>query len=57
MPYDPYEYNPTGMKLMINEKADTTNQRIANDITRFLNLIIPIHVKSESSENTIANKT
>jgi hypothetical protein len=45
------------MKLMTNEKADTTNQRIANDITRFLNLIIPIHVKSESSENTIANKT
>lgn len=57
LPYDLYEYNPTGIRLIRKEIADTANHKIANEIARFLNLIIPIHVKSESNENTIANKT
>ena len=57
LPYDPYEYNPTGMKLTRNERAETAHQIIANEITRFLNLIIPNHVKRESNEKTIANNT
>ncbi|MEI6119383.1 MAG: hypothetical protein WCP92_09690 [bacterium] len=50
-----YEYNPTGIKLITNETAEIANQRIANEITRFLHLIIPIHVNNESNENAIAN--
>jgi len=57
LPYDLYEYNPTGIKLRRKEIADTKNQRITNERTRFLNLIIPIPVKSERTENIIANKT
>lgn|GEM_PF-1437347 len=57
LPYDLYEYSPTGIKLMINEATETTNPSTAKEMTRFLNLIIPIHVKSESNENTIANNT
>ena len=57
LPYDLYEYNPTGIRLISKEIADTANQRIAKDNTRFLNLNIPIHIKSESNENTIANNT
>jgi hypothetical protein len=48
---------PTGMILIMRETADTANQRITNEMTRFLNLIIPIQVKSESNENTIAKRT
>jgi hypothetical protein len=57
LPYDLYEYNPTGIRLITKEIAETANHKTANDITRFLNLIIPIHVKSESNENAIANNT
>jgi len=57
LPYDLYEYIPTGIKLIINETAEIVNHKIANDIVRFLNLIIPIHIKRESNENIIANNT
>lgn len=37
--------------------TETKNQRTIKVTTRFLNLIIPIHVNNESKENKIANKT
>lgn len=57
LPYDLYEYNPTGTKLISNERTETAHHNIANEITRFLNLIIPNHIKIESNEKAIANMT
>ena len=57
VPYDPYEYNPTGIRLTRNEIAEIIKPRIANAMTHFLNLIIPIHVKRESNEKMIAKST
>ena len=56
-PYALYEYNHTGIKLTRNESPEIEKDRIASEITRFLNLIIPIHIKRESNENIIANIT
>lgn len=57
LPYELYEYNPTGIKLIRNEITETKSQSTTNETTRFLYLIKPIPVNKESKENAIASKT
>lgn len=48
---------PTGIRLRISDTADTSVQRSIKETTHFLNLIIPIPIKRESNEKTIAKST
>jgi len=57
LPYDLYEYNPTGMKLISKSNTDTEKTRIDSEITRFLNLIIPIQTRRESKEKKAVKRT